>query len=321
MPTIHYLNVKNGDCSIIQHNSGRVSVIDVNNAKPYEKFDTDTGTFAFSGENQKEFPVNPIAYMHARSINSVFRFILTHPDMDHMDGISDFFNHFSPGNFWDTNNTKPEPDFSSGHFNEIDWDFYKSLRDDNYGSPKRLTLLNGSTGAFFNRSSEGGSGGDGIAILAPTQQLVDYANENETWNDISYVLLYRTANRKILFGGDADNETWNWLMANHEDDISNVDLLIAPHHGRKSSCSYEFLEMVNPTLTFFGNADKASHLAHDMFNNLGLRRITNNQGNCLIADIDKNGIHIYVTHEDFARERNPETQHNNSLKAYYLETI
>ncbi len=321
MSTIHYLNVKNGDCSIIQHNSGRVSVIDVNNAKPYDKFDTDTGTFGFSGRNQKEFPVNPIAYMIARKINSVFRFILTHPDMDHMDGIGDFFNYFSPVNFWDTNNTKPDPDFSSGHFNEIDWDFYKSLRDHNFSAPKRLTLLNGSKGAFFNRNAEGGGGGDGITILAPTQNLVNYANNNEFWNDISYVLLYRTAERKILFGGDADSETWKWLMANHQNDISNVDLLIAPHHGRKSSCSYEFLKIVNPTMTFFGNTDKASHLAHDMFNNLGLRRITNNQGNCLIADINKEGIHIYVTHEDFARGCNPDTFHNERLKAYYLETI
>jgi hypothetical protein len=30
MPRVHFLNVRNGDCSIIQHASKRVSVIDVN---------------------------------------------------------------------------------------------------------------------------------------------------------------------------------------------------------------------------------------------------------------------------------------------------
>ena len=31
-----------------------------------------------------------------------------------------------------------------------------------------------------------------------------------------------------------------------------IDLLIAPHHGRKSGRSYEFLDTLKPTLTFFG---------------------------------------------------------------------
>jgi len=33
MALIHFLNVKQGDCSIIEHNSGRVTVIDVCNAR------------------------------------------------------------------------------------------------------------------------------------------------------------------------------------------------------------------------------------------------------------------------------------------------
>jgi hypothetical protein len=39
MPLIHFLNVKDGDCSIIQHYSGRATVIDVCNAvKPDVQF-------------------------------------------------------------------------------------------------------------------------------------------------------------------------------------------------------------------------------------------------------------------------------------------
>ena len=33
MPVIHFLNVGEGDCSIIEHNSGHISVIDVSCAK------------------------------------------------------------------------------------------------------------------------------------------------------------------------------------------------------------------------------------------------------------------------------------------------
>jgi len=34
MPVVHFLNVRSGDCSIIKHGSGRISIIDVNNASP-----------------------------------------------------------------------------------------------------------------------------------------------------------------------------------------------------------------------------------------------------------------------------------------------
>ena len=94
MRRVHFLNVKNGDCSIIQHSSGRVTVIDVCNARPTNVYAEallkgaaalDPGKLG--NFNQKKYPVNPISYMRDRGITSVFRFVLTHPDMDHLDGI------------------------------------------------------------------------------------------------------------------------------------------------------------------------------------------------------------------------------------------
>ena len=132
MAQIHYLNVRNGDCSFIKHNDAKVSVIDVNNAflekrilkkGQYQSnmvFKSLNEQLSKANFNQKDYPVNPIEYLRNHSINSVFRFILTHPDMDHMDGIEDFFEAFSPLNFWDTDNTKDLVDFSSGRFQESD---------------------------------------------------------------------------------------------------------------------------------------------------------------------------------------------------------
>ena len=86
-----------------------------------------------------------------------------------------------------------------------------------------------------------GGGGDGISILAPTQELVDEANKSGDYNDCSYVLLYRADGRRTVFGGDSHNDTWNHILNTYESEVSNVDLLIAPHHGRDSGRSYEFL--------------------------------------------------------------------------------
>lgn len=330
MAQIHYLNVKNGDCSFIKHNDGKITVIDVNNAYlptrklrmderesllKYYSLEKTRGNF-----NQKNNPVNPIEYLKSHNINNVFRMILTHPDMDHMDGIEDFFDTFSPTNFWDTDNTKQMADFSSGRFSESDWIFYKKLRAGKI-DVKRLALYDGAKGQFYNCDENGEGGGNGLHILAPTPGLLKIANESENWNDSSYVILYKTSNFKILFCGDADNNTWDHLLKNYISDIKDIDLLIAPHHGRKSSCSYDFLKVVNPKVTFFGNADKSSHLAHDMFANLKLYRITNNQGNCLIADINNNQMDIYVTHEAFAKSQCGYSKYNPNVQGYYVKSI
>lgn len=329
MAQIHYLNVKNGDCSFIKHQNGNISVIDVNNAfvtnpnkvkENQEYTNSRVLVEALSGKNynQKRFPVNPIEYMKRHGVSQVFRFILTHPDMDHMDGIEEFFATFNPTNFWDTQNTKTLADFSSGRFSESDWDFYLQLKGGNYC--KRLTLYDGSKGKYYNMD-DSGPGGNGLSILAPTKELIALANESEDWNDSSYVILYRNGNYRILFCGDASDNTWDHLIAHHKDEIMNIDLLIAPHHGRKSSCSYDWLSLVNPKITFFGNADKASQLAHDKFNKLNLYKITNNQGNCLIAEITNEKMNIYVTNEYYAKSVNSHSHYNADVQGYFIKSI
>jgi beta-lactamase superfamily II metal-dependent hydrolase len=317
MRRVHFLNVNNGDCSIIQHGSGRVTVIDVCNASPTdvyaEAFLKAAAAFEpgkFGHFNQNKYPANPISYMRDRGIISVFRFVLTHPDMDHLDGIEAFFNAFSPGNFWDTDNTC-EKEFglgNNGGYSGRDWNFYKNLRDGISDSdPKRLTLYSGAHGKYWSNDDFSGSG-DGIVVLAPTSALVAQANECDDHNDCSYVLLYRaqTSNggtHKILFAGDSHDATWEHILEQHGDLVSNVDLLIAPHHGRHSDRDWEFLDVLNPSLTLFGNAD-SEHLAYSAWSNRGLPIITNNQAGNIIVDVDSDPMVVYVTCEKFAKSRN-----------------
>ena len=132
MLRVHFLNVGHGDCTIVKHHSGRLTMIDVNNSQ-----DFDSETFAeeleeerrkqrnalsggFSGgglgglggfggssggllgglagsglreyaavaDRAKRELTDPIdflkrTYPHER----LWRFILTHPDLDHMRGL------------------------------------------------------------------------------------------------------------------------------------------------------------------------------------------------------------------------------------------
>jgi len=329
MATIHVLNVKEGDCSLIQHYTGHVTIIDVCNAKAVgflatlqdqalkEAAKSDLGILG--NFNQKQYPVNPVIYLKDHGISSVFRFILTHPDMDHMDGIKVFFEEFNPINFWDIDN-KLEKDFENGSpYSEHDWAFYTSLRDrDPDDNPKRLTLFSGAKGKYWNTSEDGTGGGDGLQILAPTPALVNDARESDDYNDCSYVLLYRTDEHRILFGGDSHDKTWEHILSNHEESVRDVDLLIAPHHGRKSGRSYAFLDVLKPKMTFFGNAG-SQHLAYSAWNYRGLPFITNNQAGCIM--VDGKDMSVYVTHKPFAEARNPRTFYDPAFQGFYVGYI
>lgn len=326
MGIVHFLNVKEGDCSIIEHPVGHNTVIDVCNAKEetestklleevYKSLRSQQGN-----HQQKSYPVNPIIYMKDRGMSSVFRFILSHPDMDHMDGIKAFFDEFGPNNFWDIENKK-EIDFISGSpYNKEDWEFYKKLRKGDVEGVTKLNLLCGAEGQYYNKNSAGEAGGDGLRILSPNQELIKDAIEVDDYNDCSYVIKYQSNAGKIIFAGDSHDKTWDYILDKYADDVADADLLIAPHHGRKSGRSYKFLDIVKPKLTFFGNA-ASKHLAYSAWNYRNLPFITNNQADCMIVDTNGDNMVLYVTYEKFAKKLNPYATYDNRLKAYYVGTI
>lgn len=333
--TFHFLNVSDGDCSIIEHGSGNVSVIDVCNARRPQNRRVlsllETYALAKSAEesaraagrknyNQKASPENPIEYLHRFGIISVFRFVLTHPDMDHMDGIKDLFDEFGPPNFYDTDNSKEiEGDWESGKFREADWEFYKKLRDGRpQQNPKRLTVFSGDRGIHRTIDWNGKPPGDAFYVLAPTPELVAEANETGDYNDCSYVILYRSCGGRILLAGDSHDKTWEHILAVHAEDVAEVDLLIAPHHGRRSGRSYEFLDTVRPKMTFFGNAP-SEHLAYGAWRYRDLDFITNNMAGNLVVECGD--MSIYVGNEAFARDESPGTFYSDTYQAWYLKRI
>lgn len=312
MSLIHFLNVLEGDCNIIQHDSGRVTVIDVSNA--YNEIDTEEEKKVKASEmrklmiartqvpsdkkdyQQKKTPDNPIIYLKKYGIENIFRFIITHPDMDHLDGIQDLFTEFSIANTWDTDNKKTiAAGANFAGYNKEDWDFYVKLRGNKLTNTKRLTYFAGQENSYYSE--------DNIKILSPTDELLKQANKNEDYNDLSYVLLFtppKSKNRKwkILFAGDSDDATWKYILDNHKELVTDIDVLFAPHHGRDSGRNFDFLKTLNPKVTLLGNAS-SKHLAYSSYKSI---RITNNQAGYVIIDINENEIVFYVKNYEFARD-------------------
>ena len=326
MPRVHFLNVRNGDCSIIQHASERTSVIDVNCA--FIPAATKTALAEYSEKSWKPVPGNydqksdednPIEYLRKLKVDQIFRFIVTHPDMDHLGGVKDLFTEFSPINIWDTANNRERDERSFGSRTKLkeDWEFYKYIRDRRThedSNPKRLVYYSGNVNEYYKT--------DDLKILAPTPALIETGNKKQKWNDASYVILYHTAgDKKILFAGDSEDKTWDHVLTEWKDEVSNLDVLIAPHHGRHSGRNYDFLDVTKPKLTLYGNAP-SEHQGYDAWSNRGLLKLTNNQAGYIILDIGSGGIDVYVKNEKYARniaeENQNEPRYSAELDAWYL---
>jgi len=334
MAIIHFLNVLEGDCNIIQHDSGRISVIDVSNA--YNREDTPEEKAAKASREREErrtrtkvpsnkidyrqklTPDNPIEYLKQNiGTNEIFRFIISHPDMDHLDGIKDLYTEFTILNTWDTENNKYiGPNESFAGYNQEDWKFYTQVRAGQLSNTRRLTNYDNDSSQYWNN--------DRIKILCPSKNLVSSANTNKDYNDASYVLLFsfpRLGNKywRVVFAGDSDDHSWAHILKNYSADIKNIDVLFAPHHGRDSNRNYDFLKVLTPTVTLLGNAS-SNHLAYQCY---PPTRITNNQAGYVVIEVLPERMSFYVKNYDFARDfksrRNwSEPQYYPSFKAYDL---
>jgi competence protein ComEC len=319
---IHFLNVKNGDCAIIQHSSGRVTMIDICCGN-FEEAVKHTGLNYMSSSlgltkpsgnfRMKENPTNPISYLTNRYILDIYRFILTHPDMDHMDGISNLFKYKNVSHFWDCGVRKEKPDFNGGSpYKEEDWEFYEKLIQGSVRGVSCISPRSGDSKMYYGSDDGDGNGvGDNLSILAPTNELIGLANEGGDVNDASYVIVQQHRNGNVIFAGDSHDKTWNHILENHKDVVENAGILFAPHHGRKSDRDYSFLDVVKPRVTFFGNAN-SDHLAYSAWSNRGLLYFTANQcGNVRLSPGILN-IDIFIENESFARAY---TEKNN-FKTY-----
>ncbi len=262
---ITFLNVGHGDCTIIEHASGRLTVIDLNNcleldretlkevSQYYWPRNPTLAEMAYSSGINTSGMVkeagynigltNPIEFLLQNYPNkNIFRYIQTHPNLDHMSGIEQLKAHqLNVVNFWDT-----EHNFTPKFFSDADrdsWNEYKRLRGSSNGSPKVLRLHSEATGTFWNKDSEGINGGDGIDILHPNPKTLKAIQESGNINNLSYVLRVTLGTVRIVLAGDAEKDVWDDLVNRYGSDLK-CNVLKASHHGRESGFHDEATELM-----------------------------------------------------------------------------
>ena len=285
---VHFLNVGHGDCTIIRHpgtkkrNEGRVSVIDINDwdhLKPDESEELVAGLGSFlerqqssSGIFQKqiteeeyaeEYLDDPFSYYNEALSglkHKVWRFISTHPDMDHLAGIRQFHNDVGFDVMWDTPHSK-EMDTGNGwyeRFNREDWYRYQEIRDEETDvqslNPRRDVQQD-----YWQQ--------DNIQVLHPTRNFVaEVDDQSNGYNDASYVLKIKHGNQAILFPGDAEEEAWKEILDYWDPDVlSDVTVLKAAHHGRKNGFHREAVELMDPDTVVISVGNKDEHDGYHLY--------------------------------------------------------
>jgi beta-lactamase superfamily II metal-dependent hydrolase len=191
---------------------------------------------------------DPIAFLQKTYPNeSLWRFVMTHPDLDHMRGIKRLYETVGFTNFWDTKNTKPTPNFW-GADDKADWEFYQAIRSGQSGA-KLLNYTRGDSLYAFGQDENGQPGGDNIEILSPTNELVATCNRAGKSNSLSLVLRVSHAGKSILLPGDAEEDAWDIMVARYGQSLKS-DFLKAPHHGRDSAYHLKALQLICPKITF-----------------------------------------------------------------------
>jgi len=282
---IHFLNVGHGDCTFLEipgttnNQSDHLMMVDINNS---ESLSDETELAADLGLTIAQFK-----YVRAASINkswedyyksllvdpydyykdnlmskygSIFRYIQTHPDMDHMSGLHRFFweEKVPLLNFWDIAHTKEmsEEDFDNSRYSYIDWLVYKALRagldPDSSSTDKTdhrtIYRHRHATGEFWTN--------DSIEILSPTPELLKTCNENGTsWNSSSYVFRVNYGGRSVVLAGDAEGPAWDSMLEGAKGQLP-CDILKAAHHGRESGHHADVVNEMDPDFVICSVGDK-----------------------------------------------------------------
>ena len=221
-------------------------------------------------QEAKDKLTNPIDYLKARFPGrSIFRYVQSHPDMDHMAGIHRLVEEgIGIANLWDTHHCieKDLDALRTGQVNRDiqDWHTYLTLRRSTGTNPTVLRLKAGDTNDFWTK--------DGIEIWAPFDHKY-YNDPNADPNALSYVLLIRVGACNILLGGDATEATWKEIYERRKGQFPKIHLLKASHHGRKSGYHMESVKAMNPDVTILSvgelkSKDDASG-SYERFSNKG----------------------------------------------------
>lgn len=273
MSTVKSFSVGNGDMFYIKHGSDNFTIIDccIN----------DTNKESIVAEIQKE-----------SKEKDIIRFISTHPDEDHLAGLTYLDDKLGLRNFYCVKNEATEPN-ATASFKK-----YCELRDN---SDKAFYVSKGCSRKWMNQSNDE-RGAAGINFLWPItsndefKEALKFAKAGTAFNNISPIFTY-SAGMKMMWMGDMEHDFLEKIKSNIS--WTGIDVLFAPHHGRKSGkVSTDVLKQLNPSIIVIGEA-----LSKDLDYYAGYDTITQNSAGDITFDCTSGKVEVYVSNANYTNNK------------------
>lgn len=234
-----------------------------------------------------------ISEIKQESAGRVCRFISTHPDNDHILGIEMLERQWPIKNFYSVSNNIPddEDDASMSRYNSL-----KHNQD--------CPIEKGIERAWMNKGKDE-VGSSGISFLWPELSNQKYTealdrvahpgkDESPKPNNISCVIKYSIKNgASYLWLGDMETDMQQEFFEKCKKDITPVDILFHPHHGRESSKPpAELLDAIAPQIIVIGNAPD-QYLNRDN----SQKTITQNRAGDIVFknDTSRGYVHVFTS--------------------------
>ncbi len=229
--SVHFINVGQGDCILIQTPQKEHILID-GGGTPFGDFDVGQNTV--------------IPYLRREGINRINLMILTHPDLDHLEGLLPVLKEMQVNLVIDSG-----LDYQHETYLEYRSLIMEDQDTDHYHAGAGDVIQISPDIEFF--------------VLNPDKTIA-YGYKNN-FNNNSIVLKLRYNNTSFLFTGDIE-EAAETILLSWSDSLKS-DILKVAHHGSNSSTGTIFLENVRPEVAVISvGANNFGHPHHEVIKKL-----------------------------------------------------
>ena len=240
---VNFINVGEGDCILIEA-PNKINILIDGGGTPQSDFDVGNKIV--------------IPYLRRKGINEIDLLILTHPHLDHLEGLLPILKEFKVDMVLDSGLLCDSSEYKEfiSLILEKGISYHKAKAGDNF---------------IFSNNLE-------IFLLNPLYDSDFY--EESDFNNASIVVKLFYKNADFLFTGDIEEAAEKKLLV--WQNILQSDILKVAHHGSSTSTNLEFLDKVNPNIAVITVGK--NHFGHP--------------SQKIIERLEDKNIQIYRTDED-----------------------
>jgi len=259
---ITYLDVGQGNAALVQF-PGK------------ERMLIDGGGFPGSDFDVGRMVIAP--FLLDSKILRVDYLVLTHPQTDHMEGLRFIARHFGPKEFWHNGERAETPSFK---------ELEKIIE------AKNIRVF---TPSDLNGGREISGVRIGVHHPDPEESRDRRFQGAMKLNDRSMVLKVSYGKTSCLFPGDLE-VAGEEMVVSKAGPLLKSDILLAPHHGSKTSCSAPFLEMVRPRICVISSGDNTPRFPSpetlDRLERIGCKTIRMDKVGAVRVSIGSHGFQV-----------------------------